>query len=75
MENNQQNFQQQPDNQPKKHKNNGSITGGVILITLGVLFLIDQFIPGVDFGDLWPVVLVVIGVVMIIRSTTGFSKK
>lgn len=39
----------------------GGIFGGVFLILLGVLFLIDQFVPRLDFGQLWPVILIVIG--------------
>jgi hypothetical protein len=35
--------------------------GGIILITLGVLFLLANLVPGLDFGDLWPVLLLVIG--------------
>jgi phage shock protein C len=53
---------------PKKHKSNGSIWGGLILITLGIIFLIDRFIPRIDFGDLWPVILVVVGAILIINS-------
>lgn len=39
----------------------GSLIGGLVLITLGTLFIIDQLVPNVNFGDLWPVILVVIG--------------
>ena len=28
--------------------------GGVVLILLGVLFLLDNLVPGFDFGDWWP---------------------
>lgn len=44
----------------KKHK--GSIIGGLVLLALGGIFLADNFIPGVDFGDFWPVILIVIGI-------------
>jgi hypothetical protein len=40
---------------------------GLILITIGVILLIDGFIPRIDFGDLWPIVLLVIGVGIIFR--------
>ena len=52
----------------KKHKNDGNLWGGMILITLGALFLIDRFVPRIDFGDLWPLILIVIGVVLIMRN-------
>jgi len=60
-------------NQTKKddqkcQKNHGNLIGGLVLITLGILFLIDKFVPRVDFGDLWPIILVVAGVGIIINS-------
>ena len=38
-----------------------AVTGPVILITVGTLFLIDRFSP-FSFGQTWPVLLIVIGV-------------
>jgi LiaI-LiaF-like transmembrane region len=38
------------------------MTGPLILITLGVLFLLNNLYPGVfRFGRMWPVILIVIG--------------
>jgi uncharacterized membrane protein HdeD (DUF308 family) len=65
MENQNQNPPQHPDHQKK---GNGNLIGGLVLITLGVLFLIDKFVPRVDFGDLWPVILVIAGIGLIINS-------
>jgi putative Mn2+ efflux pump MntP len=50
----------------RKHK--GNLIGGLVLITLGGIFLADQFIPGIDFGDLWPVILIVIGAGLLINA-------
>lgn len=63
----------QPGTDPfeKSEKSKGSLVGGLILITLGSLFLINQIIPNVDFGDLWPVLLVVIGAGLLINSIIG----
>lgn len=49
-----------PGAQPPRRDTN-SIMGGVVLITLGVLFLLANLVPGLDFSDLWPVLLLVIG--------------
>jgi hypothetical protein len=46
-----------------------SLTGPLILITLGVVFLVDQFVPGWGISKTWPVLLVVIGVVRLLDST------
>jgi hypothetical protein len=45
-----------------------SLMGPVILITLGAMFLLDQFIPGWGIGRTWPVLLVIIGVLKLVDS-------
>ncbi|MFP4471412.1 MAG: PspC domain-containing protein [Bacteroidales bacterium] len=51
-----------------KPKNDGNLIAGVILITLGAMFLVDRFIPRIDFGDLWPVLLIVAGIIIMKNS-------
>jgi len=53
--------------QAKKRKK-GSLIGGMVLITLGMLFLADEFIPRINFGDIWPVILIVIGAGLLINT-------
>jgi phage shock protein PspC (stress-responsive transcriptional regulator) len=53
----------------RSHK--GSLIGALVLITLGVLFLADEFIPHINFGDLWPIILIVIGIGLLLNSITG----
>ncbi|HTX87362.1 MAG TPA: PspC domain-containing protein [Bacteroidales bacterium] len=55
---------------PERHRR-GSLIGGLVLITLGVLFLADEFLPNVNFGDLWPVILIVIGIGLLINVVSG----
>jgi Domain of unknown function (DUF5668) len=42
----------------------------VILITLGVLFLIAEYSP-YGFGRLWPILLIVVGVMAVLQSTAS----
>ncbi len=52
------------------------LMGPVVLITLGVLFLIGKISATYDFSDLWPVLLVVIGLVKVasaMSSTEGHT--
>ena len=53
----------QPIREAKKSskKENESVIGGLILITLGIIFLADEFVPWFDFGKLWPLILVAVG--------------
>jgi phage shock protein C len=57
-----------PFNIPVKPENRNSLIGGVVLISLGVIFLANRFIPNINFGDLWPLALVVLGGVLIATS-------
>jgi phage shock protein C len=60
-----------PDEEMRKkqseHKlhNDGNLIAGIVLIALGGLFLAAQFIPRINFGDLWPVLLIVVGILII----------
>ena len=53
-----------PQNQ-KKLKRDTNMVIGLILIGLGVLFLISQFIPKIHFSHLWPFILIIIGIVLL----------
>jgi len=57
---------------PPKQRSNAGIIIGVVLIMIGAGILIDNYdlIPDFDFERLWPVVLVVIGLVLIVSGQT-----
>ena len=61
---------EEENNWPKKTNkgNDSSVITGVIMITLGILFLVDRYFPEIDFGDLWPFILIVVGVLIIVRG-------
>ncbi len=47
----------------RKHDyNHRGITGGIILIALGLAFLLDQFYD-INIWRFWPVILIVVGIV------------
>lgn len=51
--------------QQKSHNRNGSLIAGLALIFLGIVFLVDIFIPRIDFFDLWPLILLVVGIILV----------
>jgi hypothetical protein len=51
-------------------RGHGSIPGGIILITLGVLFALQQM-AGIHFGETWPILLIVIGALGLLRAMLG----
>lgn len=54
-----------------KGKKTGAITGGLVLITIGVFFLINIF-TDLAFRDIWPIVVIALGVIIVI---SGFVNK
>jgi len=61
-----------PHPDPKfKKKDDGSLIAWLILISLGVIFLVIRYVPRIDFGDLWPVILIVIGIVLLRNAFVG----
>lgn len=45
------------------------VMGPAIMITIGVLFLLDNLgVHGAEFGRTWPVILLVIGIVKILQT-------
>lgn len=48
----------------EKHRN---FAGG-ILIVLGVLFLANNVVPHFCFGDFWPIIIIVIGIGILLKS-------
>ena len=44
----------------------GAVIFGLILIGAGVWFLVDQYLPAIDSDLLWPVALVILGVVLLV---------
>ena len=46
--------------------------GPVLLIVIGVLFLLNNMYPGVfQFGKMWPVILIVIGLSRVVEFFRG----
>jgi hypothetical protein len=48
------------------------LMGPAMLVTLGVLFLLDN-ISSVDFGKTWPAILLVVGVVKLVQSNASYT--
>lgn len=60
--------QGQTDTQRRPRKDRGNVIGGIVLIVLGLLFLLERLVPDVRFSDYWPLILVAIGVGLLWNS-------
>lgn len=59
----------------KKEDRHGMVIGGLIVLGLGVVFLLAnlEIIP--DFGTMWPLMLVVVGIALLIGAVVKKDKK
>ena len=51
-----------------KTQSNRSIYAGAFLILLGGIFLLDNFVPHIHFGDFWPLILIGLGFAIILNA-------
>lgn len=60
----------------RKKIDTGALTGGVVMITLGVLFLLSK-LDYADFGEVmrryWPVIIIVVGATKLFSRETVWS--
>lgn len=52
----------------EKRRMNKNSLAGIILIFLGMLFLLDNFVPRFSFHDFWPLILIGIGFALILNA-------
>ena len=52
--------------QKRRRRDDGGLVAGTVLILIGSIFLVDQ-LGWFEFRELWPVILIGIGLVMIVR--------
>ncbi len=64
-----------PEPYPQR-RNSGALIVGLILISIGALFLIDRLLPNIHFRihDFWPAIIVVAGLALIYSSFSGAKK-
>lgn len=63
----------EPEQSPSPGKTGSSrsstLATGLLLIVLGLLFLLEEFIPAFYFEKFWPILLVITGIVLLYNST------
>ena len=51
------------------------MTGPLLLIVIGALFLLNNLVPGFRFSRMWPVILIVIGITKILEYFQSRNRK
>ena len=52
----------------KRRAHRHGLTGPILLIALGSMFLVGQFVPAWGVGKTWPILLIVIGLAKLLES-------
>jgi len=47
---------------------NEKLLGGIIIIVIGLIFLLNSFFPWIAIGRLWPLVLIAAGIIFIVQA-------
>ena len=58
----------EPASPRRRSSGGGSLVFGLILVGLGAWFLIREYVPQIDTDLLWPIGLVVLGIVLVVAS-------
>ena len=61
----------QPTRRGQRRSASGAWIFGLILIGLGLYFLAREYLPNIDFDRLWPLGLVLLGVVLLFGAMPG----
>ena len=59
----------QPAPPPPPDTGRGSMSAGIVLIVIGGLFLAHNFLPFFHFRDIWPIILILLGIAILSRTT------
>jgi len=57
------------DDRKKKENNNRTFIVGISLILVGFLFLLNSMMPQLIIINLWPLILIIVGVMLIVNET------
>lgn len=59
---------QENNNQQFGGTSSSTMATGILLIVLGILFLLEKFIPAFYFEKFWPLLLIMLGVILLYNS-------
>ena len=67
-DNTQPGFDGKPVEETGENYNRSALWSGIILIVLGILFLLDRLFARIHFSDVWPVLLIIIGALLLYNA-------
>jgi phage shock protein C len=61
-------YAQQVSSSIERKKNNKRIIAAMILIFLGSIWMLDNFIPGIRFGHIAPMIFIAVGILILMKA-------
>jgi phage shock protein C len=59
----------------RERRGSGGLVVGVILIVVGGIFLLREYVPALDWDRLWPIILIAIGAVLLLAAIGGRDRR
>jgi len=53
---------------PRRRSGEGGILVGAVLIVIGIWFLVHDYVPWLRSAELWPLALILIGLVLLVGA-------
>lgn len=50
------------------NNNRGSLSSGIVLILIGIIFLISRLVPSFNIGELWPFIVLAVGIFFLVSG-------
>jgi phage shock protein C len=59
----------------RERRGSGGLVVGVILIVIGGIFLLREYVPALDWDRVWPIILIAVGVVLLLAAIGGRDRR
>ena len=54
--------------EPRREESNGPLILGILLVGIGLVFLVREYIPAFDWDRLWPIAIIAVGGLLLVNS-------
>jgi len=54
--------------EPRRDESNGPLILGILLVGIGLVFLVREYIPAIDWDRLWPIAIIAVGALLLYTS-------
>lgn len=59
----------------RERRGSGGLLVGIILIVVGGIFLVREYVPALDWDKLWPIILIAVGAALLLAAISGRDRR